>query len=235
MLHLPRAVGAVRLILLAASALIASPTGAIEPPALAVRALDAMDRYDQTEWSYTKSTSSKDGRRVERHDASQPDGDRWSLVTIDGRAPTSREIREYQREKKKESEERKKRANDRQEIDRSTLRLISETAESATFRFHPRTSRWIDESTARAVAGTLVVRKEDEWVERLELRVDEEIRPFPGVTVSEFELSLQFSRDAESGEIVPSTIQSRIRGRAFLVKSLDDDRTTHYSEFSRRR
>lgn len=208
---------------------------ASEPHPLAVEALENLDSFRDEDWSFTKTTTSKDEVRVERHEARKPESERWTLVTMNGRKPTPRELETYRKEKADDLKRRKeKKDGNHQEIDRSTIRLVSETTERATFTFHPQGDG--NQSGALSdILGTLVVNKDGAWVERFELANTDEIRPIPGVKISEFNLTMIFRRDLPSGEIVLRSIESHVRGRAFLVKSLDDDRATYYSEFERRR
>jgi hypothetical protein len=217
------------LVLLAAT--LASAMFAAGPPPLAIQALERMNAFDEGSWSYTRTTRTREGIRVERHDAARRAGERWSLVAIDGRTPSADETQDYQREKAKERERQKGRADYTQEIDRNSIRLISETPERATFTFRPGSNGRGGKELARKVEGTMVVRKDGGWIERFELGAEEEVRPMPGVKISDFSLILRFSRHPSSGDIVPHELESRIRGRAFFVKSIDAERTSSFSDF----
>ena len=79
----------------------------------------------------------------------------------------------------------------------------------------------------------MVVNKEGAWVERFELASTDEIKPMTGVKVKEFNVKMLFRRDPATDEILPMSVVSRLRGRAFLVKSLDDDVVVSFCEFER--
>jgi hypothetical protein len=44
---------------------------------------------------------------------------------------------------------------------------------------------------------------------------------------------MTYRRDAATGSILPDSIESRVRGRAFMVKSLDDETVVRFSDFVR--
>ena len=210
----------------------ASTAAPAEPHPLALKALDTLDSFERDAWSYTQVTDEDDVTKVERHDASKPDGERWTLLSIDGRTPTAREMESYRKEKE-ERDRRRKESDDDGDVDRSSIRLTAETSQRATFTFKPKASGGMEAKFADKVVGTLVVNKDGGWAERFELRNTEEIAPIPGVKVSAFRLSLTFQRHAATNHIVPAAIDFSMRGRAFVLKSLDQDRSTRYSDFVR--
>lgn len=204
-----------------------------EPHPLALQALENLEAIDEDAWSYTRMTTSREGTRVERHEAGRPEGERWTLLRVNGRAPTSKEIAEFRKEREKLRKARRERKGDDPDVDHSSIRLVSETAERATFSFRPKEGSGFEAKFAEQIAGTLVVQKDGAWAERFELRSRAPIAPVPGVKVSNFHLTMTFQKIA--GEVLPSSIEISMRGRAFLVKSLDEDRTTRYSDFVRMR
>jgi hypothetical protein len=206
--------------------------GAAHP--LAIAALDRLDSVNNEAWSYTMTTHSKEGITIEKHDAAAPAGERWTLLQKDDRAPTQKELLEYRKEKAERAGERRngKRGDDEQ-VDRSSIRLVSEDDRTATFHFRASSSGRMEAAFTKHVLGTLVVNKEGSWAERFQLASSQPIRPIPGVNIREFNVVMTFRRHAQSGEVLFETVESRIRGRAFGVKSLDDDRHVRFTDFRR--
>ena len=201
---------------------------------LAIEALDRLESVDNDTWSYTMTSRSKNGVTIERHDAAAPAGARWTLLQKEGRAPTEKELLEYQEEKAERDARRDKgQRDDEQEVDRSSIRLVSEDERAATFHFQVNSSGRMEKAFTKHILGTLVVNKNGSWAERFELRSTKPIRPIPGVSVREFNVIMTFWRDAQSGEVLFETMQSRIRGRAFGIKSLDDDHHVRFTDFRR--
>lgn len=203
-----------------------------EPDALAIEALDGLDSFDDAAWSFTKTTTGRDGSRIERHDATKPEGQRWGLVRIDGREPTPREVEKYRREKGKGAKKSDEGASDDPGIDRETIRLVTETPERMAFSFQPE-SEGFASRFAGGILGTLVVNRDGGWLERLEIENRKELSPIPGVKFSEFHFTKTFHRDEDSGVLLPRSIEMHVRGRAFLFKSLDDDRVAHLTDYAR--
>ncbi|HEU5162869.1 MAG TPA: hypothetical protein VFV54_06980 [Thermoanaerobaculia bacterium] len=225
---------AITLVSLIVSFLAFASAARAEAPALAIRALEAVDDTREDGWSFTRTTTQKGVVRVERHDASKPEGARWTLVTLNGRTPTQREMREYAREKAERLERRKKNeSDDEQEVDQSSIRLVSEDRERAVFAFRTRGEGTLGAAVTEHIGGTLVVVKDGGWPERFELSASEPIRPIPGVRVDAFRVVLTFQRDRATGDLLPLSIESRVRGRAFGLKSLDDDASVRYTDYAR--
>lgn len=213
----------------------ASPAGGPVNVALATTALERIDEVDADHWSYTKTTRTKEGITIERHDATKSGTARWTLVQKNGRKPSAKEVAAYLKEKAKELEQTNDDSeSDGQEVDFTTFQLVSESDVRATFNFRVEEDEGLG-SSPEQILGTLVVNKDGGWPERFELASTGPISPFPGVKLSEFNLTLTFQRDAGSGEILPQSISMKSRGRAFLVKSLDDERVTTFSDFVRAR
>ncbi len=206
-----------------------------EAPPLAMKAIELLDATDEEAWSYTKTTTSRKETKVERHDATRPEGERWTLMLKDGRVPTAAERREYAQEKADALKRRKEKpeTDDEQEIDLDSIRLVGETGETATFAFRVGGGSGIASAFTKDVGGTLVVRKDGGWPERFTIAATKGIRPIPGVRIDEFRVVMTYRRDAASGSILPDSIESRVRGRVFLVKSIDDDTVVRFTEFER--
>lgn len=221
-----------RAVLIALALLSAFSAVAAEPHPLAVQALNTLDAFEEDAWSYTRSTKGKNGSRVERHDATRPVAERWTLIRIEGRVPTAREQEKFRKEKA-EALQRRRKGDDDNDVDRDSIQLVSETPQRATFRFRTKASGAVESKVARQITGTLVVNKAGGWAEQFELRSSGEVAPVPGVKLSAFRLTMTFQRHAGTSAIVPEAIELSMRGRAFLVKSLDEDRSTRYSDFLR--
>lgn len=211
-------------------ALIAAWQATADPHPLALRGLATLDAFDNAQWSYTRTTRDEDGTRIERHDATKPAGARWTLVSVNGKAPTAKAQESFRREKA--ALEKRDRGDD-SDVDAASIRLVSETPQRVTFSFRPKAGAGLEGKMARHVAGTLVVNRQGGWAERFELQSTDALAPVPGVKISAFRLTMTFQRLGATEDVVPLSIELSMRGRAFLVKSLDQERSTRYSDFVR--
>jgi hypothetical protein len=203
-------------------------------PPLLEQAVKSLDSQDLETWSFTITTL-KDGKKtIEHHDASKPEGSRWQLVLKDGAAPTKGDVDDYLKQKAKRDENRKKDDKNeiRKTIDDASVSLVSETAERAVYNFRMKADKPDEKEMAEKIRGTVTVSKAQPFVETMELTSAGEITPIVSVKIKEFYIKMSFRRDADHAVVLPTTMQSRMRGRAMFVKSLDSDVTVAFSDFS---
>lgn len=180
-------------------------------------------------WSYTQTTSAEGKSTVERYDAARPEFDRWKLLQKDGRAPTETELREYA-----DARSRRSRTGTApkliEQLDLPTLEKISDDAERATFRskLRPGESR---DHTAPFLRATLVLHKATQTIESVELGSVSEFAPTFGVRIASLRTLMTYSLPAVDRPTLPQKVETRVRGRAFLVKSLDGEMSVVYSDY----
>jgi len=206
---------------------------------LVEKAIENMEKTDIDGWSYTVTTSRSGKKTIERHDASKPDGARWQLLLKNDQTPTVDEIEEYLGAKHDQAERKKRRGKDEKEneisamVDTSSLKLLAEDSARATYSFRMKIDDEGDRKFADQVEGTLVVDKALPHVERLEMKSLDEIKPVTGVRISEFHVLMRFDHDKATGSILPRTIETTIKGRAFLVKTLDEEISVTFADYKR--
>jgi hypothetical protein len=228
---------AVRSTILAIALLVALPAAGQLPP-LVEQSIGTIEKIDVDAWSYTMTSIRGGKKTVERHDASKPQDGRWQLLLKNGESPTADEIEEYRKAKADQGERRKRRGRRdstevRGMIDPTSVSLVREDDARATYSFRMRAEDDEGRRIAEHVAGTLVVAKDVPYVERLEMRSSGEIKPMTGVRLDEFAMTLRFTHDAESGSTLPLSMTSRVKGRAFLVREIDEDISITYADYNR--
>lgn len=180
-------------------------------------------------WSYTQTTSAEGKSTVERYDAARPEFDRWKLLQKDGRAPTETELREYA-----DARSRRSRTGTApklvEQLDLPTLEKISDDAERTTFRSRLRPGESRDH-TAAFLRATLVLHKATQTIESVELGSVSEFAPTFGVKIASLRTLMTYSLPAADRPALPQKVETRVRGRAFLVKSLDGEMTVVYSDY----
>ncbi|MFA6958947.1 MAG: hypothetical protein WC538_24000 [Thermoanaerobaculia bacterium] len=214
-------------------------------PPVVERALETMERSDQEGYAYRMSKTEAASTEVAIFDPAKPEGQTWRLLQKDGKTPTAKEMEEFRKERaerekkrveqKKESKSKGKGDKElREMIAPESVQLISETAERATYRFKMRADDEDAKKFADAVRGTLVIAKAAPHVESLDLASTGEIKPMTGVKIAEFHLALTFLPPDAYGQALPASVHSVVRGRAMLVKKLDQDATITFSDYARR-
>lgn len=222
--------------LLVCLALIAGSFAIAEEPALVEQALQSMETTTVDDWFFTETTVSQGTTFVKHHDPTKPEGQRWTLVSVDGREPTEGERKQQAREEAHAEEEDTDQDDDgeiRAMIDSESLTLVEETASHAVYRFRPVAEDEDDEKLFDHLDATLRVVKAGPYVESLEMRSREPFSPGFGVKMKEFAMRLTFAPVGPEATALPETVNIHIVGRAFLVKKVDETVEVTYSDYRR--
>lgn len=193
----------------------------------AVRAID--DEYMQS-WSYTETSQVSEATLVGRYDPRGAIGDRWTLLSVDGRAPTDEEIADYEDDKEEDTESDSD--DDDNEVaamvEPGSLSLIEETENYYLFTFTPTDD---EDDFLEHVDATVKIIKAGPYIEYVDLRSAKPFRPQFGVKIKEFVTRLSFAPAAINGPIVPMSIDVRIKARAFLFVGIDETVSISYSDY----
>jgi len=180
-------------------------------------------------WSYTLTTTGDGRSMVERCDAAKPEFDRWSLVQRDGRPPTPDEFRDYA-----ESRSRRSRGGTAprmiDQLDLETLDVRSEAGDRVTFscRLKPGDAR---DNVAAFLRATIVLHKPSQTIESLDLSSTGEFSPSLVVKIAAMNTHLSYSLPEADRPSLPLSVETRVRGRAFLFKSLDAEMVVTFSDY----
>lgn len=220
--------GAMRLLVLL-GAIVSSAMAAV-PPALTA-ALESFRGDAPKFWSYTQTTTAEGKSTVERYDAAKFEFERWTLLQKDGHAATDDEARDYF-----EIRSRRSRGGTAPKLtdqfDLATVETIAATAERATFRVHLKPGEFEDR-TAAYLRATIVVHQPTHTIESIELASTGGFNPAFGVKIAEMKTTLTYSLPTAERPSVPLAVNTRVRGRAFLFKSLDADMTVTFTDYER--
>ncbi|MCX6953579.1 MAG: hypothetical protein NTV51_15620 [Verrucomicrobia bacterium] len=182
-------------------------------------------------WSFTQTTEGEGRSRVERFDAARPEFDRWTLLQQDGRAVSVEEQTDYkQKLTRRSSNATAPLITD--QLDLSAPETVSDTAERATYRCRLKPGEAGDK-TAAFLGVTLIVHKPTHTVESLEISSSSEFKPTWGVTIAEMKTVMTYSLPVGEAPSLPQKVTTRLRGRAFWVKSLDADMTVAYADYAK--
>ena len=216
------------LLLFALAVNVTGATAATMPDDL--RAALASYRAEGTRgWAFTQSTRASGKSLVERYDPRLPEFSRWTLLQKDGRAPTEEERRSYA-----EQQTRRSRGdtapNVKEQIDESTAERVDDDGTRARWRFRLRTTDEDDRSAAH-MAATFVLHRPTATIERMELASFEPFRPVTGIAIEQARTVVEYSLPEGDRPTLLRRITVTLRGRAWWIKSLDDDMEVVYSEF----
>jgi hypothetical protein len=219
-----RIVRSIFLFLLTAAALLAEV-----PPALDA-ALRAFRADGPPGWSFTQKTVAGNESLLERYDASKLDFERWSLLEKNGRPASADEQRDYT-----EKQTRRSRGGTAPKItdslDLATIETLSATAERTVYRCRLKRTDASDK-TAEFLRATLTMHPPTQTIETFELASSGEFSPSVIVKIREMKTTLTFSVPTADRPSLLLGVSTRLRGRAFLFKSLDQDMVVTRSDYA---
>ncbi len=208
----------------------ASATLASVPPDLAT-ALKTFRTDAPRGWSFTQTTHAQGQSRVEHFDAARPEFERWTLLKQDGLTPSNDEQNDYRQKLTRRSSNRTAPLITEQ-LDLSHPETVSETPGRATYRCRLKPGEAGDK-TAAFLRVTLVVDKPTHCIESLEIASTGEFSPTFGVKIVEMKTVMTYSLPSANTPSLPLTVATRLRGRAFLVKSLDAEMTVVFADYAK--
>ncbi len=196
---------------------------------LVQRAFAAMEPDLSANWSYTRTARSSDGTFIARYDPRLPEGEHWTLISVDGREPTEDDVEAFleERQRVQGGDD----DNDETMFADGSIELIEETDAYWLFAFRPETDSDEEAEFMQAVDARLKVVKEGHFVSLVSMRNTDTIKPGKGVKIRKFETELEFAPAYEGGPTVPRRVRAAVQGKAFLVVKIDEEEDIEFSDF----
>jgi len=189
-------------------------------------AVATVDWELEKNWAFTKSNLTDEEVWVARFDPRNAEDERWTLTSVDGREPNEDELRKFTHDKEKhETSDNSHRVDI---VDVETVELLEETEEYWLLNFIPDEDevQFIDN-----VDATVKINKNGGYLEAIDLRNNDDIKPGFGTKIGTFIMHLQFGPAIEGGAIVPLNMAIKVKGRAFLFIGFDESEIIEYSNF----
>lgn len=219
-----------------------TPHGSYE--ALFQAAIKAITWDFHEDWAFTSTTSGSDGERVGHYDPRQPEGERWTLITIDGRAPTDEESAEYAEKNRDDHFSNNDEGDDGDDntaidmVEPGTLQLVEETDEYWLLSFVPTDDGDDDEEddevgreVMRSMHGTVKIIKDGEYLAYIDIRNEKPIRPKVGVKMKKFLIHMDFGPVADDGPVVMQSMEFAIKLSAFVLVRVNEAESVAFSDF----
>lgn len=194
---------------------------AAAPPALLVQVAEQW-LGEKDRWAFTQVTreSSRRGvvqERRERFDPSQPDEQRWRLITIDGRPPSAKESEAFNARKNKPR--RKVTRTPLEYVDLDHARIVEETAAMATYAV-PLRAVAAGLFPADQIVVTLTVNKQTHALEQVKAGIEAPLNIAFGIArVLDLDFDLQVRSPPGTGKATgPATAQPNGLARAVVTK-----------------
>lgn len=216
---------------LLAACLCAATAQAEAPPLLR----EAVDRWvgERDRWAFTQHVREFDGERVEQerfeqYDPSKPFGERWTLVTIDGRPPTAKEWEAWDKRKNKKKRREPTPLQDYFDLEHAQIAAESERTVEYALPLQGK-ANWL--FPIDKVRLTLTVNKETRALERAEATISEPFKVALGLArVLDLDLDLKMFPDDEGSDPADARPDGQMRA---VVKKLGQRVEYLWSDFER--
>lgn len=205
------------------------------------QAMDRMLNSSYDGWSFNQTTKGKKNIKVEHFDSSKPEDHKWTLITLNGKEPTKKEIKKYLKQKRKEVTRQKNkdgedvRGNDFLEeiIKPGSVSFIENKNGQNIYQFQPE----IEANGINMeghVFGEITVDVNTPQITQLRLYIKEAFS-VKIAKIKEFETIMKFAVvDANNPTTSPvfiNSIQSKAKGKAALFFSFDRKNLVTYSDY----
>ena len=207
--------------------------GATDHSAILQEAAQAMDDDYMQAWAYTETSIESEEHTVGRYDPRLPVGERWQLLSLNDKQPTTQEMADYAAGKAGDngSSSADKGDHDVDNIAESdSLRLVEETDDYWLYSFTP-VEDDDEEEFMKHVDATMKIIKDGPYIAYIDMHSNKPFKPQFGVKVKEFVTRLQFGRASDDGPVVPLSVDVRIKARAFLAIGIDETISVSFSEY----
>jgi hypothetical protein len=208
--------------------LVALPVSASLPPDLAA-VCSSFQSQNPKGWSFTQTTSAAGRTLVEHYDAAQPEFNRWTLRSENGRAPDAEQARQY-REKFSRRSRGGTAPGIASQLDLDSAELVADHPERVTYRFRLKPGE-ADDKTATFLRATVTIHKPSRTIEIFELTNLAPFSPVFGVKIGELRTAMHYHLPDGGRPGLLAKITTRTRGRAFF-KSLDADMLVTYGDYA---
>ncbi|MGH8128635.1 MAG: hypothetical protein ACRETC_09795, partial [Gammaproteobacteria bacterium] len=223
------------LLLLPAAALAAQP----KPVADALAMLDSGVDQLATGWRYQQKVTSDQGSETLAYDGSKPAGERWTVLTVNGKPPSAKKAKELAKKARAAHKKGKSSNNVSLSVDSwlqaSHYRLIHSDGAQLVYQMEMQAGAH-DSASADAMlkhlAGQFVVARDDHRPLKLTLDNFEAFSPRFGVKVTHFHLQIQFRRlKGAAAPVVADQVNTEAKGKVFWLKSFDTKTQVTLSHF----
>lgn len=207
----------------------ALPSPALTPsvPAAFLDSLRSFRPEGPPDWGYEQSTQGDGKARIERYDPGQPESQRWSLLSLDSRAPTAEEIRDY-RSIKMQRSSLFHAPRLQEQLDPGSAKVLEDTASLLRIRYRLRPGDASDRTSAHLTVE-LTWMKASRTITRVVIASFEPFSPVFGISLNRTRTELHYAEPREGRPSLPERYTIEVRGRAYWIKGIEQDLTITFS------
>lgn len=213
--------------------LFAAVTSAAAMPDYVREALAKFSPEAPAGWAYTLTTTrNNEARTKARFDPARPPAERWTLLELNGRAPTDQEGAQFRRSLAGGGSAAPQGTFQRGDIDPATVELVREDAERGEFVCAFRAEATGADKMLGHLRLRLTVNRHQPHVEQFALELKEPYGPVIGVKMRELLVRMRFSPPAGDRPSLPATHSSHFLGRIFFI-GMEENLESNYSDYAR--
>jgi hypothetical protein len=217
---------------LALGILLAVTSAAAAVPDYVREALGKFSSEIPAGWAYTLTTvRNEDARTTARFDPAKPPADQWTLLDLNGRAPTAKESAQYARARGGNAAA-PQGTFQKGDIDPGSITLISEDADRGEFSCTFRAEATGADKMLGHLHLRLTVNKRQPHVEKFVLELKEPYSPVLGVKMRELLVQMSFTPPAADRPSLPAVNSSHFLGRIFFI-GMEENLTLTYTDLVR--
>lgn len=191
-------------------------------------------------WRYRQTiTGTQQQSEKLAYDASQPEGRRWTVLSVNGKKPSPEKARELAGQAKQvhgKGKEDSLTMGVDSWLNASHYRLVDSSGNRLVYQIEPRAGGHVDAATSsmlKHLAGQFVVAKDDHRPLSLTLDNFESFSPRFGVEIKSFQLKIHFIRLAAGNRpVVAQEVSTETRGKVFWIKGFDARTKVVLSDFA---
>lgn len=220
--------------LLALAALLAAGSVAAAVPDYARAALGKFSTVVPAGWAYTLTTVRNDRDRTSaRFDPAKAPAERWTLLQLNGRPPTAKEIAQYAQARAGDSTAVPQGTFQKSDIDPASIELLREDTARGEFRCAFRAEATGADKMLGHLRLRLTIGKQQSHVEKFDLELTAPYSPVLGVKMRELLVQMSFSPPGPDRPSLPAASRSHFIGRIFFI-GMEETLALTYTDFVRR-
>lgn len=205
----------------------------VELDALLEEATEGIAEDYRDTWAYTETSKTSKGLFVSRYDPRAKRGNRWTLVSVNGRDPKSKETKEFLKEKSKEEE--------RADSDDGSgpaaftegvekLSLVKETDEFWLLSFQPK-GQGDQAKIMKKLNGRFKILKDGRVLDSITMSNSKPFKPSFTTKIYQFFMHYGFGPATQDGPLVPQKLDFNIEMKAVGVLKVNEKIKTTYSDY----
>lgn len=210
-----------------------------KPVADALAQISASGKTLAGGWRYKQTITGTQQSEKLAYDAAQPEGRRWTVLSVNGKKPSPEKARELAGQAK-QAHGKGQSASLGMGVDSwlnaSHYRLVDSSGDRLVYQIVPRPGGHADAATTsmlKHLSGQFVVAKQDHRPLSLTLDNFESFSPRFGVEIESFQLKIHFTRlSAGDRPVVAQEVDTETKGKVFWIKSFDAETKVVLSDFA---